>query len=128
MPSIMKDRVDKLTDKIIRAFEPFSDRLLLERIAIPEDIDNPNAEMDLWVVGAEAQPLDSEARKSIVLRATASIPIEAVVQSDRHELSRLLQENLLDSPEFRHARVTAQVAAAAARSGGVPTEEEAQRN
>lgn len=120
--------MDKIADKVIRAFEPFSDRLLLERIAVPEDIDDPHAEIDLWVVGTEAQPLGEEAKESIVLRATASISIEAVVQSDRHELSGLLQERLLHSPEFRHARITAYVAAAAIRSGSVPIEEEAQRN
>jgi hypothetical protein len=34
--------------------------LLLEQIAVPEDLDDPNAMIDLWVVGADVHPMGRE--------------------------------------------------------------------
>lgn len=124
----MRDRVDALADKMIEAFEPFSDTLLLEQIAIPEDPDDPRATIDLWLVGAETEPVGDEAEEAIVLRGTASVPTGAVRELDAGKLTALLRDGILDSPEFREAKLTARVASAGTRRTGLPSKADASRN
>ena len=122
------DRVDEIADKLIEAFEPFSETLLLEQIAVPEDLDDPQALVDLWVVGAEVQPLGDSPEQAIVIRGTASVPTGAVIELDTEGLTSVLRDGLLRSPELREARLTARLASVSAESGGIPSSEDAQRN
>lgn len=121
--------MDEIADKLIEAFEPFTDTLLLEQIAVPEDLDDAQAMVDLWVVGAEVQPLGDSQQEAIVIRGTASVPTGAVTELDTEGLTAILRDGLLRSPELREARLSARLASAsAATGGGIPSSEDAQRN
>lgn len=120
--------MDEIADKLIEAFEPFTDTLLLEQIAVPEDLDDPRALVDLWVVGAQVQSLGDSQQEAIVIRGTASVPTGAIQDLDTERLTDILRDGLLRSPELREARLAARLASASAGIGGIPSPEDAQRN
>jgi hypothetical protein len=124
----MTDLVDALANKVVEAFEPFRETLLLEQIAVPEDLDDPNTMIDLWVVGADVHPVGESAEEAIVLRGSASVPTGAVTDLDTGELTELLRCGLLESREFREARLTARVASAGTRTTDIPYGDDIRRN
>lgn len=120
--------MDEIAEKLIEAFEPFTDTLLLEQIAVPEDLDDPEALVDLWVVGADVQPLGNSPEEAIVIRGTASVPTGAIIELDTEGFTAILRDGLLRSSELREARLAARLASAGAENGGIPSPEDAQRN
>lgn len=124
----MTDMVDALANKVVEAFEPFREMLLLEQIAVPEDLHDPNTMIDLWVVGADTHPVGEDAEEAIVLKGSASVPTGAVMDLDTGELTELLRCGLLESREFREARLTARVASAGTRTTDIPSGDDIRRN
>lgn len=118
------DSIDELARKLISAFEMLGEELVLEQLAVPEDLADPEASVDLWVATAEAYGLEEE----LVVRARVSVPTVVALQWEADELSQLFREELLHSEQFRHATRVAGVASRAAEEGGVPSPEEAEQN
>lgn len=118
------DSTDELARKLISAFEMFGEELVLEQLAVPEDLDDPEATVDLWVATAEAYDLGEE----LVVRARVSVPTVVALGWDADELGQLFREELLHSEEFRRATRVAGVASRAAELRGFPSPEEAERN
>lgn len=120
--------MDEIAGKLIEAFEPFTDTLLLEQIAVPEDLDDAQSMVDLWVVGAEVEPVGDSPEQAIVIRGTASVPTGAVRDLDTDGLTAVLRDGLLRSPELREARLNARLASASAGTGSIPSPQDAERN
>lgn len=124
----MPDKVDEIANKVIEAFEPFSDTLLLEQIAVPEDLDDPGRRIDLWVVGAEVQPVGESSPEAIVVRGSASIPTGAVRELGTGELTDLIRRDVLESQDFREARLIARVASGGMQTTDIPSASDVHRN
>lgn len=124
----MPDQVEALADKVIEAFEPFSGTLLLEQIAVPEDLEDPRGAIDLWMVATEAQPVGESSAEAIVVRGSASIPTGAVRELGTGELTDLLRQDILESQDFREARLTARIASAGTQITDVPSADDVRRN
>jgi hypothetical protein len=122
------DDTNELARKLIEAFEPLGEEVILEQLAVPEDLDDPNTMIDLWVVGADVHPVGESAEEAIVLRGSASVPTGAVTDLDTGELTELLRCGLLESREFREARLTARVASAGTRTTDIPYGDDIRRN
>lgn len=126
------DCVDELARKLISAFEELEEEVILEQLAVPEDLADPEGTVDLWVVIALATAMPAaetdDAEEELVVRATVSVPTEVALQWEAEELGHLFREELLDSQQFRHASSLAGVAFRAAEEHGVPSQEEAEQN
>jgi hypothetical protein len=118
------DPIDTLAHKLISSFECLEEHLLLEQLAVPEDLSDPEGSVELWVASTNAY----SAHEEIVARGQISVPTSVVVERSDRELAQLLQEELLGSEHFRHATTVAGVAGRVADKGGVPFTKEAQLN
>ncbi len=118
------DTVDELARKLISAFEPLSEKVVVEQLAVPEDLDDPRGTIDLWVVSADAPGVEEQ----FVVRGKVSMPAAIALDRDADELSRLFREELLRSYEFLQASTVAGVASMSAEECGVPSREQAERN
>jgi hypothetical protein len=118
------DTVDELAEKLISAFEPLSGEIVLEQLAVPEDLEDREACVDLWVVSADTCGVEEQ----FVVRGKVSVPAAVALDRDAGELSRLFREELLDSDEFLRATTVAGVASLATEGCGVPSQEQAERN
>jgi hypothetical protein len=105
------DTVDGLARKLINSFEHLEEHLLLEQLAVPEDLNNPDG-----------------TQEEIVVRGHLSLPTSVVTERNVRELARLFKDELLGSEHFRHATNVAGVAGMVADKGSVPSTEEAQLN
>lgn len=124
----MSDQVDAIADKVIEAFEPLCDTLLLEDVAVPEDLDDPRGMVDVRVVGTEVQPVGERPEEAIVIRGSASIPTGAVRELGTGELTDLLRRDILGSQDFREARLTARIASAGTQTTETPSADDVSRN
>ena len=127
------DPTDRLVRKLIEAFEPLGEEIILEQLAVPEDLADPQGSVDLWVEitmsGAEASAEASrEQEDQIVMRAKVSVPTAVVLECEMDDLVRLFREELLHSEPLRRASTSAGVASRAAERDGIPSPEEAERN
>ena len=130
------DPTDKLARKLIEAFEPLSEEVILEQLAVPEDLSDPEGSVDLWVeiatkgdgAGAEASTGTSHEEDQFVVRARVSLPTAVVIECEVGDLVRLFREELLHSEPLRRASTSAGVASRAAERDGIPSPEEAERN
>lgn len=118
------DPTDHLARKLISSFEQLEDHLLLEQLAVPEDLSDPDGSVELWVASTEA----FSAEEQFIVRGHLSLPISVVIERNAQELAHLFKDELLASEQFRHATTVAGVAGKAADEGGVPSAEEAQLN
>jgi hypothetical protein len=118
------DPIDNLARKLISSFEHLEEYLLLEQLAVPEDISDSEGSVELWVASTGTYSAEEE----IVVRGHISLPTSVAIEHDTQELARLFKEELLESKQFRHAATVASVAGQAAEEGGVPSAEEAQMN
>ena len=118
------DTVDGLARKLISSFEHLEEHLLLEQLAVPEDLYDPEGSVELWVASSRAYGTQEE----IVVRGHLSLPTSVVTERNARELARLFKDELLGSEHFRHATNVAGVAGAIADKGSVPSTEEAQLN
>ncbi len=122
------DIVDELARKLISALEPLSEKVVVEQLAVPEDLDDPRGMIDLWMVGTEVQPVGERSEETIVVRGSASLPTGAVRELGTRELTDLLRRDILESQGFREARLTARVASAGTRTTDLPSSEDVRRN
>ena len=127
------DPTDKLARKLIEAFEPLGEEVILEQLAVPEDLADPQGSVDLWVeivmAGTEASAEASrEQADQIVVRARVSLPTAVVLECEVDDLVTLFQEELLHSQPLRRAGTSASVASRAAERDGIPSPEEAELN
>lgn len=122
------DPIDELTRKLISAFEELEDELVLEQLAVPEDLADPEASVDLWVAIAMATAEAYGLEEELVVRARVSVPTAVALEWDADELVQLFREELLHSQEFRQATRVAGVASLVAEEHGVPSQEEAEQN
>ena len=130
------DPTDKLARELIEAFEPLSEEVILEQLAVPEDLSDPEGSVDLWVeiatkgdgAGAEASTGTSHEEDQFVVRARVSLPTAVVIECEVGDLVRLFREELLHSEPLRRASTSAGVASRAAERDGIPSPEEAERN
>jgi hypothetical protein len=118
------DPIDSLARKLISSFEHLEEPLLLEQLAVPEDLSDPEGSVELWVASTGTYSAEEE----IVVRGHLSLPISVAIERDVEELAQLFKEELLASERFRHATTVASVAGKVADEGGVPSAEEAQLN
>lgn len=118
------DSIDELAWKLISAFEELEEELVLEQLAVPEDLADPGGTVDLWVATADTYSLEEQ----LAVRATVSVPTAVAFRWEADELSQLFREELLNSEEFRQASRIASVASRAAEERGVPSPEEAEKN
>ena len=118
------DAIDGLVRKLISSFEHLEEQLLLEQLAVPEDLSDPEGSVDLWVVSARIYG----AQEEIVVRGHLSLPTYVALERDAEGLARLLREELLGSERYWYATTVAGVAGRAADEGGVPSAQEAQLN
>jgi len=118
------DTLDSLTRKLISSFEHLEEHLLLEQLAVPEDLYDPEGSVELWVASSRAYGTKEE----IVVRGHLSLPTSVVTERNVRELARLFKNELLGSEHFRHATNVAGMAGTVADKGSVPSTEEAQLN
>lgn len=118
------DPVDGLARKLISSFEHLQEDLLLEQLAVPEDLSDPEGSVELWVASTRAYSVQEE----LVVRGRLSLPTSVVIERNARELAQLFKEELLASERFWHAITVAGVAGKTADEGGVPSAEEAQLN
>lgn len=118
------DSTDELARKLISVFEEFEEELVLEQLAVPEDLADPEGTVDLWVATADTYSFEEQ----LVVRATVSVPTEVALGWEADELSQLFREELLQLEEFKRASRVAGVASLAAEEHGVPSPEEAEQN
>lgn len=52
------DPVERLASKLIAAFEPLKGELVLEQLAVPEDLDDPEGEIDLWLASEKTYAIE----------------------------------------------------------------------
>lgn len=110
------DRVDRLADKIVEAFEPLSEVIVLEQIAVPEEPEDPTGEVDLWIKSAKNYGLADG--RHMILRGTVSLSALAAQSCSTAELTGHFREQILGSEEFRTAGLAAEVAAKSSRKSG----------
>ena len=131
------DPTDKLARKLIKAFEPLDEEVILEQLAVPENLADPEGSVDLWVeiamkgaeAGAEASAGASrEQEDHFVVRAKVSVPTAVVLECEVGDLVRLFRKELLHSEMLRRAGTSAGVASRAAERDGIPSFEQAERN
>lgn len=118
------DSVDELARKLISAFEMLEEEIVLQQLAVPEDLADPEGTVDLWVATAETYSFEEE----LVVRAKVSVPTAVALEWDTGELGRLFREELLHSEQFRRATRVVAVVSRTAEERGVPSSEEAERN
>lgn len=118
------DPIDRLARKLISSFEHLEEHLLLEQLAVPEDLQDPEGSVELWIASNKTY----SAEEGIVVRGHLSLPTTVAMERDAQQLARLLKEELLDSEPFRHATIVASITGKAADEDGVPSAEEAQLN
>ncbi len=118
------DPIDGLAHKLINSFEHLQEDLLLEQLAVPEDLSNPDGSVELWVASTETYSTEEE----ITVQGYLSLPTTVAIERNAQELARLFKEELLASEQFRHATTVAKVAGTAADEGGAPSAQEAQLN
>lgn len=118
------DPIDGLARKLISSFEDLEEHLLLEQLAVPEDLSDPEGSVELWVASAGTYSAEEE----IVVRGHLNLPTSVAIERNVRELAQLFKEELLGSEHFRYATTIAGVAGTAADEGGVPSAEEAQLN
>lgn len=118
------DPIDTLARKLVSSFEHLEEHLLLEQLAVPEDLQDPEESVELWVANTNAYG----AHKEIVVRGHISVPTSVVIERNAGELAQLFKEELLGSEHFRHATTVAGVVGRVADKDAVPSAEEAQLN
>ena len=118
------DPVDGLARKLIDSFEHLEEHLLLEQLAVPEDLSDPEGSIELWVASTETY----SAEEKIVVRGYLSLLTHVAIERDAEELARFFKEELLASERFRYATTVAGVVGKAADEGIVPSAEEVQLN
>ena len=118
------DATDELARKLIEAFESLGEEIVLEQLAVPEDLADPAGSVEMWVTGA----LPCEADEPFVVRGKVSVPTAVVLGREIEEFCRLFREELLRSEPFRRATTTAGVASRAVERDGMPSCTEAERN
>jgi hypothetical protein len=113
------DDTDELARKLIEAFEPLGEEVILEQLTVPEDLTDPEGTVDLWVatVVATAETYDFE--EEVVVRAKVSVPITVALEWEAAELGLLFREELLNSQQFRHACRVVSVTSLAAQERGL---------
>ncbi len=119
------DAVDGLARKLIEAFERLRDSLVLEQLAVPEDLADPAGSVDLWVASAGSY---DDPEEGIVVRGRVTMPTAVALENDAEELSLLFREELLGSERFGRAGGVARVVGRVADGRGVPSPEEAEKN
>jgi hypothetical protein len=118
------DPIDGLARKLINSFEHLQENLLLEQLAVPEDLSDPDGSVELWVASTENYSTEEE----IIVQGYLSLPTTVAIERNAKELARLFKEELLASEQFRHATTVAKVAGTAADEGCASSAEEAQIN
>lgn len=118
------DPIDGLARKLINSFEHLQENLLLEQLAVPEDLSDPDGSVELWVASTETYSTEEE----IIVQGYLSLPTTVAIERNAQELAWLFKQELLASEQFRHATTVAKVAGTAADEGGVASAEEAQLN
>lgn len=118
------DPIDSLVRKLISSFENLQEHLLLEQLAVPEDLSDPEGSVELWV----ARTGTYSTGEQIVVRGHLSLPTSVALERNAEELTQLFKEELLASQRFRHATTVAGVVGKAADEGRVPSAEDAQLN
>ncbi len=118
------DTVDRLARKLMSSFEHLEEHLLLEQLAVPEDLCDPEGSVELWVASSRAYG----AQEEIVVRGHLSLPTSVVIERNARALAQLFKDELLGSEHFRHATTVAGVAGTVADKGSVPSTEKAQLN
>lgn len=109
------DEVEKLARKLIDVFGAL-EGLMLQEIAVPEDLDDPEGSVDLWVSSDEACG-DEE----ISVRGRISLPTSIARTLSVQELAELFDEELLGSVEFQEAELVAHITERATQERGVPS-------
>jgi hypothetical protein len=122
------DDTDELARKLIEAFEPLGEEVILEQLAVPEDLTDPEGTVDLWVATAVATAETYDFEEEVVVRAKVSFPTTVALEWEAAELGLLFREELLNSQQFRYATRVAGVASRAAEERGLPSSEQAERN
>lgn len=118
------DPTDHFARKLIDSFAHLEEHLLLEQLAVPEDLSNPDESVELWAASTGTYSAEEE----IVVRGHLSSPTAVALKRGAEELAQLFREELLDSEHFRRATTVAGVAGKSADEGGVPSAEEARLN
>lgn len=117
------DEVEKLARKLIEVFEAL-EGLLLEQLAVPEDLDDPEGVVNLWVASEEAYGAEEE----IVVQGQISVPATTVLASNVEDLIELFREELVGSDELDKAVRLARIVGRATQRRPVPSSEQAQLN
>lgn len=122
------DSIDELARKLISEFEELEEEVVLEQLAVPEDLADHEGTVDLWVAIASANAEVYGLGEELVARARVSVPTAVALQWDADELGQLFREELLHSEQLRWASRVAGVASRIAEERGVPSPKEAERN
>lgn len=117
------DEVEKLARKLIDAFGAL-EGLLLEEVAVPEDLDDPEGSVDLWVSSNET----CGGRQEISVRGRISLPAGIALALNTRELAELFGEELLGSEEFKEAALLSCIMERAWKERGAPSPEGASLN
>lgn len=104
------DPKDGLARKLINSFEHLEEDLLLEQLAVPEDLSDPEGSVEMWVASTETYSTEEE----IIVQGYLSLPTTVAIERNPQEPAWLLKEELLASEQFRHATTVAKVAGTAA--------------
>lgn len=116
------DEIDGLACKLMEVFEALED-LLLEELAVPEDLNDPEGSVDLWVASDGVR-----GEQEISVRGRISLPTTVALTLSAQELAELLWEELLGSVEFKEAALVAHVVGRTFEERSVPSPEDASLN
>ena len=101
------DPIDSLARKLISSFEDLEEHLLLEQLAVPEDLSDREGSVELWVASTDTYSTGEQ----IIVRGHLSLPTSVALERNAEELTQLFKEELLASQRFRHATTVAGVPA-----------------
>lgn len=104
----MEDRMDKLAATLMEAFTCYLDGFRLEQLAVPEDLDHPGAEVELWIRSEESF-LEEESRAKPgwdgpILRCYLSVSAGAVEGLDAPDMAGVFERAIAQSEEHQRAR------------------------
>ena len=104
----MADRTDELAATLMEAFTCYLDGFCLEQLAVPEDLDDPGGEVELWIRSEECfveeESRDKHGWDGPILRCYLSISAGVVEGLDAPDLAGVFEQAIAHSEEHQQAR------------------------
>ena len=100
----MRDKVDELAALVIEAFTEHMKGFYLEQLAVPEDLDDPKEDVELWVMSEEPFVPEGSEWAGPRIHAHVSVPVVLMEDKDAVQLAQMFAEAISSSRDYRAAR------------------------